>query len=310
MHQNHLLDCLRDGRSVESVAEEFAYDLQLLHYLLEFLHQRTDILARFGSAGYRLNPKYAAYSSLGFHIDKFIGGYGPAVSRLDEALRAPELGRSLVDERALMRAYVRLDRSASAAIAEIIKWWGVPSLLDLGCGVGALLRELCLVDASFKGWGIESDESRCAAAHELVKAEGLDGRLRIVQGDVGALETCLEADTWGKIAAVHGGSILNEFFREGPEHASRVVKMLSKLLPNRLFFVTDYYGKLGSLNAVGSRYRHTLIQDVAQAISAQGVPPADLDGWATMYEAAGCRVVHVYQGAEHGLDWFVHVVKL
>jgi hypothetical protein len=310
LHRHDIFERLREGRTVVSLAGELGCDRQLMGELLEFVYQGTDILVRFNSSGYRLNAKYKSYSSLGFHLDKFIGAYGPAISGLDEVLRSPALGKHLVDEHALMQAFARLDKSASQITAAIIRMWKIPSLLDLGCGACTLLRDLCMTEVSFEGWGIDINEHMCLAARELARAEGLDGRLRIIQGDVRALERHLEPGTRRKIAAVHGGSIVNEFFREGPKQASQVVGMLKELMPNRLLFVTDYYGKLGRLKAVKRRYHHTLIQDVAQAVSGQGVPPADLDGWAKMYKAADCRILQAYHGTANGLDWFVHVVQL
>jgi SAM-dependent methyltransferase len=310
LHRHDVFERLHEGRTVASLAGELGYDRELMGELLEFVYQATDILARFGSSGYRLNTKYEAYSSLGFHIDKFIGAYGSAISRLDEVLRSPALGKHLVNEQALMQAFAQLDRSASQISATIIRMWKIPSLLDLGCGTCTLLRDLCLTDTSFEGWGIDVNEHMCVAARELARAEGLDARLHIIRGDVRALERHLEPVARKEIAAVHGGSILNEFFRDGPRQASLVVGMLKELMPNRLLFVTDYYGKLGRLKAVKRRYRHTLIQDVAQAVSGQGVPPADLEGWSKMYEAADCRVLQAYHGTGYGLDWFVHVVQL
>ena len=58
------------------------------------------------------------------------------------------------------------------------------------------------------------------------------------------------------------------------------------------------------------RYRHTLLQDMAQSISGQGIPPADVAQWAAVYEAAGCGLLHVYEGDSSGIAWFVHVVRL
>jgi hypothetical protein len=90
----------------------------------------------------------------------------------------------------------------------------------------------------------------------------------------------------------------------------KVVGVLRQLMPGRLFFVNDYYGKPGKTRRVSSRYRATLVQDVAQTVSGQGIPPPDLGSWAEVYRLAGAELLHAYEGDHIGIDWFVHVVRL
>jgi hypothetical protein len=72
----------------------------------------------------------------------------------------------------------------------------------------------------------------------------------------------------------------------------------------------DYYGKLTRLKRVGLKYRHTQVHDLIQVLTAQGVPPRNLEGWTSIYRRAGCLFEHAYEGDSQGIEWFVHVVKL
>jgi hypothetical protein len=108
---------------------------------------------------------------------------------------------------------------------------------------------------------------------------------------------------------LHGRSILNEFFREGPGQVVELLRTLRRSFPGRLFFAVDYYGAL-SRPGGGTDSYDGLLQDVVQALSGQGVPPPDLEGWMPIYEDAGCKPIHVYQGSAPGLNWFVHVLEL
>ena len=72
----------------------------------------------------------------------------------------------------------------------------------------------------------------------------------------------------------------------------------------------NYYGKLTQLHTIDLKYRHTLLHDIVQVISAQGIPPPDLEKWVAIYHAANCQLVHAYEGESSGIEWFIHVVQL
>jgi SAM-dependent methyltransferase len=310
LHRRGILERLGANSSPGEVAAEHGYDPDLLRALLEYVHQRTDVLRRDGRDGYSLNPKYTSYDSFGFHLDKLIGAYGPPLTRLDEALHSPSASSGLVDRSMLARAFCELDAGNAALPAQIVRQWQVRSLLDLGCGPGALLIELASSDSAFRGVGIDVNAQMCMVARDRVAAAGLADAVRIVQADVREVSAHLGTGERDALEAVHGRSLLNEFFGDGPEEASKLVGELRRLLPGRLFFVGDYYGKLGYVRRVNGSYGATLAQDVAQVMSAQGVPPPDLASWAEVYARAGAELLHAYEGENAGVAVFVHVVRL
>src|SRR5205823_482793 len=134
LHRRGLLDRLREPASTSELAADHGYDADRLGLLLEFVRHRTDILVRSGTEGYVLGPEYDAYVRLGFHLDKFIGAYGHLLTHLDEVLRPGERVGALVDDQALADAFAGVGAHAVGAQAEVIREWGVHSLLDLGCG--------------------------------------------------------------------------------------------------------------------------------------------------------------------------------
>jgi hypothetical protein len=150
----------------------------------------------------------------------------------------------------------------------------------------------------------------CSAARKRIEDAGLADAISVFHQDVRELGRFLPREVRDEVRALHGRSILNEFFRRGSDEPICFLRNLRELFPDRLLFVVDYYGKLTRLRHVSRRYRHTLLHDMAQILSGQGVPPEDLPGWTAVYEAAGCSLRRAYEGESAGIDWFVHVVQL
>jgi SAM-dependent methyltransferase len=310
LHRRGVLERLRSPASASALAAECGYDAGRLGPLLEFVVQRTDILVHSSAGAYRLNPQYEAYVRLGFHLDKFIGAYGPLVTDLDSTLRPGARVGAVEDE--LAKAFGGVGMDAVGAQAEVIRQWEVSSLLDLGCGTGTLLIELARRDGDFRGWGVDRNAAMCELAVSRVREAGLSDVVRILSRDVRELSPgdLVVDGSGGGVDALHGRSLLNEFFGSGPAEAAGVVADLRRRFPGRLFFVSDYYGKLGALERVDAAYAHTLVHDVAQVLSGQGVPPPDLEGWAAVYAAGGAELLHAYEGEGDGIAAFIHVLRL
>jgi hypothetical protein len=308
LHQSDALRLLRVPTESDDLAAKLDCDADLLKALLEFVYQRTDILYRNGGK-YQLSRRYASHISLGFHLDKFVGAYGPAFSRISDALRSPDLGRGLIDSSSLAAAFTGLSARSPSIAGQVLTAWSVDSLLDLGCGPALLLIELGAANPEFHGWGVDGSLAMCSIAEREVSSAELSSRIEIIKGDVRDIDS-LNLRSAAGASALHAGSLLNEFFRNGSASAVGFLTRLRTRFPGRLLFVSDYFGKLARVSRVPSRYRHNLLQDAAQAISGQGVPPSDLEGWVAVYEAAGCSILDAYRGESDEIEWFLHVVLL
>ena len=309
-HQNGVLERLTGERDASEIAGEFGYDHELFDTLLDFAYQATDILIRNRSGNYLLNPKYQRYYSLGFQLDKFIASYGPSLVQLEQSLSSKTLGRQLVNRKAEARAYHTIGSPPNPLVVEIIQELKLHSLLDLGCGPATLLTELCEADQKFRAWGIDESAAMCKVARERVARAHLTKRIRIIHADARNLGTHLRPQIRQSIEALQSKGLFNELFRYGNEEAIKYLLRLKKWFPGRLLFIVDYYGKLTHVSTVAAKYRHTLIHDVIQAITAQGIPPSDLEGWGAVYDAADCSIEHAFEGDSQGIEWFVHLVRL
>lgn len=309
-HRHGVFERLNGDRSVYDIAGELGYDVELLSALFDYLHHTTAILKRARSGNYAVAARYQHYFYLGFQLDKFIGSYGPAIEDLEQALRSPTLGRNLVDRKTEARAYRVLESPPHPWVGRIVAERRINSILDLGCGPGTLLTELCEANPRFQGWGIDENANMCREAKQRIAKAGLTGRIRIIHGDARSLGKHLPSRARLRIESLQSKGLMNELFRFDNRQAIAYLKRLRGLFPGRLLFVVDYYGKLTRAPKFTARYRHTFLHDVIQFVTAQGVPPADLAGWAEVYHAAGCSVEHAYEGEGHGIEWFVHLVRL
>ncbi len=308
-HRIGLLDKLRDDQTVKQLAESFDYSSEVLGALLEFLVQRSEVVTR--SAGkYVLAQTFTDDYYVGFQLDKFVGSYGPAVTGLSESLRRKFPGRSLVDRVVESEAYDRIGSPPNPIVLAVMESLGPATMLDLGCGPGTTLAALAQRDSRFRGWGVDVVAAMCVVARARIDELGLSEQIEIIHHDGRDLVTALPLDLRDRVDVLHCKGILNEFFGRGDEHAIDYLRQVRDLFPDRLLINVDYYGKLGRMDVIPSEYRHTVLHDVIQVLTRQGVPPRDRAGWASVYEAAGAKLEHAFEGDDSGIEWFVHVVRL
>lgn len=304
--ERDMVDALYGAVVPESLAKQKGLKPEVVIALLEFLFQTTDMIDRSEQGEYSLSSQYRAGERLRFFERKFIGAYGGSVQAM---LKGAAQARTSVDELALALAFNAVS-APSGVIVDVIEKWGAPTLLDLGCGVGSLLVEMARRDSRFFGYGVDCNAEMCRVATKRAADAHCDDRLRFYVGDVRDMEPYLPEHERSSVRAVYGSSILNEFFANDGEEAIGFLRKLRALFPGRLLFVVDYYGKLLRISDVDRRFQHTLLQDLVQVATGQGVPPVDLEAWGEVYTAASCRLVHAYQAETDGIEWFVHVVQL
>ena len=81
---------------------------------------------------------------------------------------------------------------------------------------------------------------------------------------------------------------------------------LRGMFPGRPMLIADYYGRLSAPALPWDRA--TLLHDFVQLISGQGIPPHSLVEWQSLYQAAGCRLVHVTEDTSS--TRFLHILVL
>jgi SAM-dependent methyltransferase len=266
--------------------------------MLEFLAARTDLVHR-GETGFRLGPGLGP-AERGL-IDQYLGAYGPNVEALPGILSGAVDGRSLADRGRHARAFADTAGAGAALLPGLLGKLGRDHVLDLGCGSGEMLAELAGRDPAFHGHGVDANPGMI----DVARARDLSPeRVRFSVGDVTDPRSCVAADVRAETEVLTASNLLNEFF--GTEGAAAGwLRRLGEAFPGRLLVVVDYYGVLGHSAEPPPLLA---LHDWIQLLSGQGTPPPDLAGWQSVYERAGCRLLHAIQDVRQSV--FVHLVRL
>ncbi|MEI7608605.1 MAG: class I SAM-dependent methyltransferase, partial [Rhodospirillaceae bacterium] len=247
---------------------------------------------------------------LSHNLDKYLGGYGRCLRDLDAVVRSPAMASTLIDGRRFAAAFSLVRRSSFPDLPRLIRLSGARRLLDIGSGCGGLLLELAQTDAGFQGWGVEPNPHAVAISRRSAEELGVSQRIRFFEGSALALSAALPEEMIAGVEAISGASLLNEFFHGGPTRAEGLLRDVRRLFPGRLLFVADYYGRLGHVDEASAEMLHTLVHDLAQAASGQGVPPPSEAVWDAIYQSSGCERVGRITGAHNGTGWFIDTLRL
>lgn len=187
LQQSGLECALDEGITAERLARERSLDPQRLDAFVDYL-VAAGLLSRSESGVLTRTPYGRSFDEARSWYEMMIGGYGVSFRALGEHLAAgsppaPRVGGlvgsgscgiSLHDSIPLLR---RLLQESGRAYT---------SLVDLGCGSGVYLTELCKDYPGMTAVGIEPDERAAQAALAWVAAQGDPERIRIEQ--TGALQ--------------------------------------------------------------------------------------------------------------------------
>lgn len=300
LHRLGILEHLAKPKNSTLIANEFGIDGSILEQVLEFLTLTTSVIDSPRKGIYRL--RNVSVIELVFNLEKFAGAYGPALQALPATSR--------VDLRALAGAFVSVSDFVDPIVPEMIRDAGIRHLLDLGCGTASLLIALARNDPGFRGVGLDRNPHMYKCARRAVRSAGLANRITIRHADGADLAASLSKEERSRIDGVHGRSFLNEFFGRGDLNAVRVLRHLHRHLPGRKAWFVDYFGQLGHKRSDSGRRQLTLLQDLAQTVSGQGVPPPSTRAWHKIYEKTLCRLLGVQEFETADIGWFVHEVIL
>ncbi len=293
-----------------SVAVELGVDRAWLEAVVQFLAVTGGVFRQLDGGRYVVELDERERQRLNFELTKFVGAYGAC---LDAVGPAPDV----VDADAFADAFSasvhsRADRPYHGSlIPGLLREFGVASgLLDLGCGTGDLLIDLAVSDEGFHGIGIDENRAMCARAVAEAGRAAVLRRVRIFSGDAFDVLANLPLDAMCPMTAAHSASFFNALFANGHRRAVDILTLLSDRLGRRLLFIDDYYGQLGVDFDAHVGLTWSMMQDLVQVCSGQGVPPRERVDWEAVYQRAGCRLLRSYEGTLGGFPRFIHVVQL
>lgn len=306
-----VLDHLAKPCEPEALAADLGVERVWLDQVLEFIATDATIIRRLDDGRYVSVLDSLAQQRLAFELTKFVGAYGPCLDAVGPAPQAVD-EEALASGFALSSEHRRRRQAQPTVLVDVLRHFKVFSgLLDLGCGTGDLLVELATSERSFVGMGIDANGSMCAVARCRLEEAGVAARVAIHHGDALGVLRRLPSGTTAGIRALHAGSFFNALFGTGTVHeAVRALTELRASFGGFLLLVNDYYGGLGSDRYPQGGPSWSLLQDVAQVCSGQGVPPGHLMAWEELYQRAGCQLLRAYESDLDSHGRFLHAVRL
>jgi len=304
LHRLGVLAQLSEPRDAAWLAEALGLDAELLAMLLGWIGERTDLLER------RADGRYArADGRPGFlehMLDQYVGGYGQAVGQLEHLLKGDVVVRPDLERHAHAFSDPSAETGTQDELTGLVLAFGATHVIELGCGGGQRLCALADANSELYAVGIDANPFVAQAARATISQRNLDYRLSVLIGDaLDQLESMGGSETCQMVIA---SSLLNEYWSEEGELAHFLTR-LGTLLPGRILLVSDYYSRLG-LHNTGERPARTLLHDLAQLASGQGLPPPDAERWTAAYREAGAELLQSIEASGDGIERFIHIVKL
>jgi SAM-dependent methyltransferase len=167
-------------------------------------------------------------------------GYEDVFHSLDDLLtRRKEYGRDVFRRSEFVaRGSGEIERWFTFPLAaEIVLGQGHRRILDLGCGDGTFLRQLCRRCPEALGLGVDVSPEAIGAGIARARREGLDGRIRLFVEDISRVETVSEALRGIDPATVF--FVLQELLFDGADRVLDLLRSFRRLFPGTPLIVFE-----------------------------------------------------------------------
>ncbi|MEN2787548.1 class I SAM-dependent methyltransferase [Sphingomonas qilianensis] len=309
LHQAGVLAALEVPLHPSEVARRCGLDEALLAPLLTLACARSDLLDVLHDGRVVRTGGDAALDMTRHLLDQYVGGFGPTLGSLAVMLKG-DGGRPAFDEQRHAAAFLGNDPfdSPLQEVARLILALGATGVVELGCGGAQTLCQLAARSPGLRGLGIDANPWMIGQAQRTVDRLGFRSRVELVCGDAIAVVRARGPAAMSNVQVVLASSFLNAFWRRASDLPD-LIRALGALAPGRILIVSDYYGGLGQseIDALAPR---TLVHDIAQLASGQGVPGSSRILWSDAYAAGGATLLECHEACFDGIDRFIHVVEL
>ena len=231
-----------------------------------------------------------ALARLGFYLE----AYGPVTARAAQLLDgSATYGVDVVrDHQALGRRSGMISTASYIRVVrEAMRRQEASRLIDLGCGGGSLMVQLCLDHPELSGYGIDIAAEAIRDAQELAEREGVADRARFVVAD--AFDPATWPDDCAKAEVICGVGVLHEKFRDGDEAVVALLSQLAaKLVGGRTLLVGEPELRYDNRENDSDFF-------LVHVLTRQGIP-RDRAGWLAVFERSDLRCTRVYTNAVAG----------
>lgn len=190
------------------------------------------------------------------------------------------------------------------SMVEALKHLECKKILDVGCGGGQFLIDLCAKNPKLTGIGLDISEPAISHANKAAEKQNLSARLNYVVADAFDLSTwpqeCFGADV------LCGSGVVHEHFRDGEKSVIDILNTYASLLTNNDFKAII----LGE-----PEIRYDLLKSDADLylvhiFTAQGFP-RHCDEWLELFEKTNlqCNDVYTRPSAGPRFNFFVLTLK-
>jgi 2-ketoarginine methyltransferase len=290
-----LIDEMQKQPSVN--IEEFAANANLEMHVLQPLCEAFYCLGMFdrNGSGYALSEKGRSIVEVMRGWLEICYGYDEVFHSLEGLLRKQKVyGRDL---------YRRSDFVARGSgemenllffpmVNDIISAKGYKRILDLGCGDGAFLRNLCGLNPEVQCFGIDLAPSAVEEGNRALREAGLEGRVSLFALDISKIE-----QVSGDLKAIDAATVffvLHELLYFGEDVLLNFLKNFRRLFPGApLIAFEAVRPPLEEMRRhPGISVYYFLYHDLTQQ------KPVDADTWKQLFRAAGFESIE-----ERSLDF-------
>jgi SAM-dependent methyltransferase len=265
-------------------------DSELIRHVLHYLEIRGLVESRVND--WRLLPRGAGLladlpeSLIGYYVE----AYGPVLNRMSGQLGGTEKYGVEVNRNAeaLGRRCEVLFRSfGTKLVTDLVAERGAHTVVDLGCGTGGLLLDLCGQNPELKGLGLDIANDAIVFAQQRALLSGVGDRLSFIVADAFQPESwpaaAANADFYVMVGALH------EHFRDGDDAVVALLNRYADLLTD-----PAEAGKT-LLLAEPELHRDTADAEfyLIHALTAQGMPRRR-ENWLEVIDAAGLKCRRVF----------------
>ena len=215
-----------------------------------------------------------AYSPVFHNLEPLLKGelrYGVDIEK-DAALSAQGSGQS---GKLLMFPVTRA----------LIRDHGFKKVLDIGCGDGTFLIDLCKSDKSIMGYGLDMSQKSIDLGRKNVRENGLDDRIELFTEDMFNIH--LLEDQLKAIDAATIFFVLHEMFRDETDRVIGFLRMFKKMFPSASLIVCE----AARLSPEQIRKRGGPLAEFQLSHDLTGQHTLSRDEWKSLFKQAGFNKV-------------------
>lgn len=240
------------------------------------------------------------------HLAFYTEAYGPVVSNMEHLLTGKLVYGKGIERNGLalgQHCATLFEEYHTESMLEALEDISCKKILDLGCGGGQFLIDICLKSVDISGIGLDISEPAILFAKKGASSNNLCNRLNFSVADAFDQNTWPESSYECDVLCAHG--VLHEHFRDGQEAVINILNKFTELLKSG--FKAFILGE--------PELRYDLDQSDADLhlvhiFTAQGFPK-DRDFWLDIFKKTDLECKRIYSRPTEGprFNFFVLALK-